>query len=70
MADKVKEIENSFNQEHQVRSTLAQQSEVMEAKFNVDTSLQKNSKRPSTDLPAPPPPPGMDLPPPPPPPSI
>ena len=66
---KVKEIENSFNQEHQLRSALAQQSEVMEAKFNVDVSPQKTEKKTSIDLPPPPPPPGLDLPPPPPPPS-
>lgn len=66
----VKEIENSFNKEHQFRTVLAQQSEVMEAKFNVDVSPQKTKKQPSMDLPPPPPPPGMDLPPPPPPPSV
>ncbi len=66
----VKEIENSFNKEHEVRSTLAQQSEVIEAKFNVNISPQKNKQQPSMDLPPPPPPPGMDLPPPPPPPSV
>ena len=66
----VKEIEHFFNQEHQLRSALAQQSEVMEAKFNVDVSPQKTEKKPSMDLPPPPPPPGLDLPPPPPPPSF
>ena len=66
----VKEIENFFNNEHQLRSALAQQSEVMEVKFNVDVSPQKTEKKPSMDLPPPPPPPGLDLPPPPPPPSF
>lgn len=65
----VKEIENFFNKEHQLRTALAQQSEVMEVKFNVDVSPQKTEKKPSMDLP-PPPPPGLDLPPPPPPPSF
>jgi len=42
----------------------------MEVKFNVDVSPQKTEKKPSMDLPPPPPPPGLDLPPPPPPPSF
>lgn len=74
----VKEIERMFNEEHRIRTMLAQQSEVMQPKFEVDLTPKKApKKKKDLELPAPPPPPGMaaakpklDLPPPPPPPVV
>lgn len=74
----VKEIERMFNEEHRIRTMLAQQSEVMQPKFEVDLTPKKApNKKKELELPAPPPPPGMtaakpklDLPPPPPPPVV
>lgn len=56
----VKEIEAVFNKEHQFRTMLAEQSEVLEPKFNINLSPDKKLE----DLPAP----EINLPPPPPPP--
>lgn len=74
----LKETEKLFNEEHRRRVTLAQQSEVLEQKFEVDLKPKDKPKRENNlDLPPPPPPPGMaavgaklDLPPPPPPPVV
>lgn len=77
----VKEVEKMFNEEYQMRVMLAQQSEVMERKFDIDVTPKQQSKKegppPGLNLPPPPPPPGMaaagpklDLPPPPPPPVV
>ena len=68
------ETERLFNQEHAVRSALANASEVMELKFNIDLQLNKNNKQSKSQgmsLPVPPPPPAnikLPMPPPPPPP--
>jgi hypothetical protein len=56
----VKEIEAVFNKEHQFRTMLAEQSEVLEPKFNINLTPDKKLE----DLPAP----EINLPPPPPPP--
>ena len=66
----VKECENNFNNEHQMRVKLAMESEVMESKFNVDITPKPAEKKADVGLPPPPPPPVMDLPPPPPPPAV
>lgn len=74
----VPEIERMFNEEHRIRSILAQQSEVMQPKFNIDLTVKKKEESKGPSLPPPPPPPGMtavgapklDLPPPPPPPVV
>lgn len=58
----VKEIEAVFNKEHQFRTMLAEQSEVLEPKFNINLTPDKKLE----DLPAP----EINLPPPPPPPAF
>lgn len=67
----ISEVENNFNKEHQFRTELAMQSEVMEPKFNIDVTPKQADKPAGDGLPPPPPPPSaMDLPPPPPPPAV